>query len=116
MSRHTIETMIPKALEVAQNFTENSTNQIQSKYFSAVANFGVSVLSSGIKVTVLFYKDKFKDKDISKFITEIVKVVDSDIKDLYNYDKKHYVLDASTALKLAMRSFEKIDNKSDEDK
>lgn len=103
MSKRRIEEMIPLALTQAKSLA-NSHAQMESKYFAYIASFGVSVLQSGAYATELFYKDGNR----KKVLNAIRKIMDTD--SIAGTDKK-LILDASTALKLAIRSFEKIDNK-----
>lgn len=112
MSKKNIETMIPKALVLVENTFVNS-GKVESKYFSAVANFGVSVLQSGKHATKLFYEAKKDERDkIPTLVVDLVKEVREVAKSFEKLDKKD-ILDASTALKLAIRTFKKADNKDE---
>jgi len=119
MNQAIVDKMIPFALKEAKKFeTKPNSNEIESKYLSGIANFGVSVLSSGAKATILFYNAKDgKYELIPKSILKIIHQYNADTSrfdTLYKYteeaDSRDRILDASTALKLAMRSFEKVDN------
>jgi hypothetical protein len=116
MGKKNIETMIPKALElVKETFYDEKLGGVESKYFSAIANFGVSVLQSGKHATKLFYEAKSdKRKELPNLVIKLVKMVRSldDNVDFEALDKDD-ILDASTALKLAVRTYKKADNQGD---
>ncbi len=121
MKKNLIEKMIPKALEEAQEIANNG--EIESKYFGSIASFGASVIYAGTLTTILFYEAKKDDnKKFPKMLFEIIKEnIDSiEENDLYDYAKNHpkeakrNILSAATALKLAIRTFKKVDNKEDE--
>jgi len=101
--------MIPQAIKEVELFVENG--EVQSKYFSAVASFGVSVLQSGIYATKLFYEAK---KDKRKQIPKIIVILLGGSKEFISYEKDE-ILDALTALKLAMYTHKKVDNKEEQD-
>ncbi len=120
MNKAIVEKMIPTALEEAKKFeTAKDSNAIESKYLSGASAFGVSVLSSGAKATILFYKAK--DGKYELIPSSILKIIHKynpatkKFNTLYDYTKEYHstnrILDASTALKLAMRSFKKVENK-----
>lgn len=104
--------MLPTALMAIKdnNFTKGDTNEIESKYFAYIASFGVSVLQSGAYATQLFYEASSSKEKVIKAIKKICNT-NNDIKDI---DKKQ-LLDASTALKLAIRSYKKVDNTGEDD-
>jgi len=102
--------MLPIALEEAKTFTSGDTNKVESKYFAYIVSFGVSVLQSGAYATQLFYDASDNKKKVTEAIKKICNT-NSDIKDI----DKQKLLDASTALKLAIRSYEKTDNTGEND-
>jgi len=106
MANERINKMMKQALVEAKNFTELDGKSIQGKYIGAISSFGVSIIGSGLRATILFYEAK-KGK-FEKFESSIENILNTD--NLYNYDDVEHVLDAVTALKLAMRTFKKIDN------
>ena len=106
-SKKRVETMLPVALEqVLKKLAKNGV--IESKYFAYVASFGVSLLQSGAYATRLFY-DNGDRKVILEAIKEILHSL-NEKKEIESIEKDK-LLDASTALKLAIRTFKKIDNK-----
>jgi len=104
MSTKRVNGFLESALCEAKKLSKNG--EIESKYFAYVANFGVSVLQSGVFATELFYEASEERKKVLKAIKSILNY-EEPIKNI----KKDEVLDASTALKLAIRTFKKIDNK-----
>lgn len=101
--------MIPYALKEVEVFVVKGT--VESKYMSAIASFGVSVLQSGIYATKLFYDAK---SDVRNTLPNIVKKLANQNKEFVELDKD-VILDAITALKLAIRTYEKVDNKTQDD-
>ena len=101
--------MLDKALDEVENNIANN-GEVESKYFAYVASFGVSVLQSGAFATKLFY-----DNGDRKIVLEAIK----NILQSQNYNRniededKDALLDATTALKLAIRTFKKVDNKEE---
>lgn len=108
MRNKTLDRMIPPALKEAQKLVENG--KIQSKYFTAVANFGASVLQSGVYATKLFYEARGdKRSELPDMICTIIKEAKGKQSAFENHDKQD-ILDAVTALKLAVRIFDKAPN------
>lgn len=107
MKNERINIMMPEALNQALEYTEYDKKTIQNKYMAGISSFGASIISTGVKATLLFYQDK--KGQFNKFEGSIVKILG--ISDVYNYDNTKHILDAVTALKLAMRTYEKVDNK-----
>ena len=109
MSRQTLDKMIPLALEEIKIFN-NGNNEVESKYFSAIANIGVSVLQSGVNATQLFYEAKSDTrKELPKIVSKIINKTKGLDKEFKEHNKKD-ILNACTALKLAIRVYKKIDN------
>lgn len=118
-----------EVLEVNEKLKEESATIFNNgkikdnKYKGYVASFGASVIQCGIKATVMIYSEKGKDK--AKVMKLLMKIA-SDSFDLEkdetwvyyknwknennedeDEDKKREILvDAATALKLAMRTYE----------
>lgn len=110
MRNKTLDRMIPHALKEAGKFVENG--KIKSKYFTAVANFGASVLQSGVYATKLFYEAKEdKRKHIPTMICTIIEAAKGEKRDFEHHTKQD-ILDAVTALKLAVRTYDKAPNKT----
>lgn len=109
MSQKRINAMIPHALQEVEVFVKNGT--VESKYMSAIASFGVSVLQSGIYATKLFYDAK---SDNRKKLPSIVEKLANQDKEFVALDKE-IILDAITALKLAIRTYKKVDNETSDD-
>lgn len=111
MSRKQIEAMIPLALQKVKIFVDNGT--VESKYMSAIANFGVSVLQSGKHATKLFYDAKSdKRNKIPTIVKDIINTTHGTTKPFIEHTKED-ILDATTALKLAIRTYKKVDNKDE---
>ncbi len=111
MNNYRINKMMSQALEEAKEF-EITAGEIESKYFGGISSFGASIIGSGIKPTLLFFgakKGKFSKYEWA--IGNILKhYLDEQEVDVYHYNNIDHVLDAVTALKLALRTYEKVDN------
>ncbi len=112
MANYIIDLMLPQALEEAKTFEERPGG-IKSKYFGAISSFGTSVISSGLKPTLLFYAAK--NELFPQFEDSIRKILNSylcadAVDDIYAYENTELILDAVIALKLAIRTYEKLDN------
>ncbi len=120
-----IETLIPLALAAAKHLTTPS-NAIPSEYSGYIASFGASVIQAGLKPAVAFNErkaDSAKEKHLlMKAILYILKKQtqaswepnETDNERLLDYilnnqgsEKllKRRIMDATTALKLAIRTF-----------
>jgi len=115
MSKKRVEAYIPAALEFARKELVQNGG-IESKYVAYIASMGVSVLQSGLLPTYYFYNSKGVNgkKDLPQIVAVIIgdDKADKVFRDKRNKEK---ILDAITALKLAVRSFEKLDNKESDD-
>lgn len=109
-SKKRVEKMLNCALDEAESMAING--EIESKYFAYVASFGVSVLQSGAYATKLFYSHG----DRKVVLDAIQNILQSQgyQTNIVSVDKDK-LLDAATALKLAIRTFKKIDNKEVQD-
>jgi len=115
MSQKNIEKMIPIAVNIAQSELVKDGG-IESKYMAHIAAMGVSVLQSGIKPTYYFYESKkVKEMSLPQIVVQIINKTYHINKSFENYDNKQDILDAITALKLVARSFEKLDNREEDD-
>jgi len=113
MANIIVDKMMPQALSEAQKFVDASGG-IKSKYLGAISSFGTSVVSSGLRPTLLFYGAK--GEKFMSFESALLAIVNAylspkRIDDIYFYENTDFVLDAVMALKLAMRTYEKIENK-----
>ena len=110
MSKIITEAMLDSAKEAIKNNLVHC-NQIESKYYAALASVWPTILSSGVRATMLFYqgKDDEKMKAIIKMIEEVINSYKGDSKPLYDREQK-YIQSAIKALRLQINTFEKIDN------
>lgn len=109
-SKKRVENMLDTALkQVQENIAKNGS--VESKYFAYVASFGVSVLQSGAYATKLFYE---ASEDRKKVLNAIKKILQSQGLNTDIRSDKDVLLDAAIALKLAIRTFKKVDNKGEE--
>jgi len=106
MSKQRINRLIPKALEEVVVFVD-SNGGVQSRYMASVAAFGASMLQSGIYATELFYRAKGDGDPRSKIPAIIAKMLG---REKFTDCGKEEILDAATALKLAIRTYKKVDN------
>jgi len=106
-----VNKMMRAAILEAAKFTEADGKSIKRKYFGAVSSYGVSILGSGFDATTLLFANKEYDHklmQIPSLVENILKSYDATL----TFDKSHkeYILDANTALKLAVATYEKIEN------
>jgi len=111
MSKQRINRLIPKALEEVAVFVDGNGG-VQSRYMASIAALGASVLQSGIYATELFYKAKGEKDPRSKIPAIIAKMLD---REKFTDCGKEEILDAATALKLAIRTYKKVDNETSDD-
>lgn len=120
-----IDSLIPLALEAAGKCLATPSNAIPSEYSGYIASFGASVIQAGLKPAVAFNErkaDSAEDKrPLMKAILYILKkqnqegVETNETDDrLLDYILAHQdsekqikrrIMDATTALKLAIRTF-----------
>jgi CRISPR-associated protein Cmr5 len=122
-----IENLIPFALESAE-LLKNEKGKIPNEYSGYIASFGASVIQAGLKPAIAFSERKSSksSEDRSKLMEAVCYIIMKqkgdnpdlvdDSKSLLKYVLKYesagntmikdYVLDAATALKLAIRTFE----------
>ena len=127
MSRKNIESYIPKALKVLEEYYPNKT--IPSAYNGYISSFGASIIQSGLLPTLaLFENENNKDKtkeDRSVLTKNILKILDSSYPDdsllryvIYHKGNreilKQNILDISIALKLTIRTFQLKQGERDE--
>lgn len=111
MSKQRINRLILKALEEVTVFVDDNGG-VQSRYMASIAAFGASVLQSGIYATELFYVAKGDSDPRSKIPAIIAKMLG---KEKFTECDKEEILDAAIALKLAIRTFKKVDNEASDD-
>jgi len=106
-----VEKYIPKALEAIVEVGINNENMIDSQYNGYIASFGASIRQAGLLATVLFYQDdNGAEKDRHKIIDAIEFIIGERLlsSEVPSNTTKKKVLDAATALKLAIRTYEKV--------
>lgn len=127
-----LEMLIPAALEAvsAHLETKKKSNKVPKEYFGYAAQLGASIRTAGLLPALAFYTDKHKDKKDNepqrlKLLKAIIQILNENhnlqIGDgLLEYAVEHKddqqqlkqkILDASVALKLALRNFEKVETK-----
>lgn len=105
-----VEKYIPKALEAIVKVKINDKNTIDSQYNGYIASFGASIRQAGLLATVLFYQDdNGAEKDRHKIINAIEFIIGETLSnsEIPSQATKAKVLDATTALKLAIRTYDK---------
>lgn len=106
-----VNKMIKHAMSEAEKFTEEDNRSIKRKYFGSVSSYGVSILSSGFEATTYLYLNKEYDEKLMKIPSMVENILKSyDHTLTFDASNKAYILDAATALKLAMRTYKKIEN------
>lgn len=109
MANFVVDEMMPQALKEAKKFEEKSGG-IKSKYFGGISSFGTSIISTGIKPTLLLYSAK--SEKFPEYENSILNILNSylskdNIDNLYYYENTDILLDAVIALKLAIRTYNK---------
>ncbi len=108
-----IETLVPEAIDVVAILT-NDKGQIPSEYNGYISSFGASVIQSGLVPAVAFYSNESSksDQDKKKLLIAITKLMKIE-KSLLNYvcdndnsKTKNWIIDITTAIKLAIRTYE----------
>jgi len=106
-----VEEYIPKALEAIVETEINNGDTIDRQYNGYIASFGASIRQAGLLATVLFYANENSqaEKDRHKIIEAIEHIIGEEIPHTQppSGDVKAKVLDAATALKLAIRTYKK---------
>ena len=125
---HNIDELIPSAMDAAKKYIVNYKpiynkykGAIPSEYNGYISSFGGAVLQSGLKAAVAFNENTNTDaeKDKKPLMNAILAIVtqndQEDYKSLLDYILSHpdeaskiqaSILDAATALKLVIRTFE----------
>lgn len=111
MNNKNIERLIPKAINLLQNFPKEKV------YQGYLASFGPTVITSGILQSVAFYSGDDKKKKVINLMFNLIKedlktnqstLLDTlnENENYKNYAIKNKILEASIACKLAIRTFE----------
>ena len=114
-----IENYLPKAIEIIRKTDiANSDNEVDSKFNGYFSSLGAAMVLSGIKPALAFYSNTKTAKERVKILKAIYRIVvedNDDVKEneLLNYYidhendpmLKHKIIDAATALKLAIRTY-----------
>lgn len=111
-----IEAYIPSAIDAVKKklLADEETDKIDNKYNGYISSFGAAVISSGMLATITFFKKDSGHQKILQLIHEIVSEGNSsvDLDTYYTHGNRelnaHKIMDAATAIKLAIRTF-KID-------
>ncbi len=128
-----VEKYLPFALEAVTEtkIAEGNPLSVSNEYKGYISSFGAAIIQTGLIPAVAFYSVKARaEKDrnkIPKAILHILKKSDEineNVDDLLKYLVDHYdadlsqikskIMDATTALKLAIRTFPITKNKKDE--
>jgi CRISPR-associated protein Cmr5 len=122
MNRKRIERLIPEAMSELQTLVDRN-GKIPKAYDSYIAVFGPSVITSGLKMTVMFYEGDEKKKKINEIFWNLLQNErdTGNAESLTDYLQKHHtdpavravLLDIAVACKLAVRTFE-LDKEKDE--
>ena len=114
-----VENWIPAAIEAAQTHLANH-GVIKKEYNGYISSFGAAVLQSGLKAAIAFNESassgSTEDRGVlMKAILQIITnrpIENNSNEKLLNYvlehddnETKEKIMDASTALKLAIRTF-----------
>jgi len=120
-----IRNLIPFAIEAAEKHLLKEDNTIAKEMNGYISSFGASIISSGLLPTIIFYSQEGKSEGnrttfikalemmcIDKELLGQDEKLTSTIKDIYNSKPKmsqlkNFIMDASVALKLAIRTFPK---------
>ncbi len=127
MIKQQLSKLLPMALQVAKYFAKSKGSyEVESRYMSNIASFGIDILNLGMVEAVISYqgkgdeaKDRYhlipaavlsiaKDEDLTKLCRQ-------DIYDCF-YSKKDdekfeaLIIQSATALKYAIRTYSQIDN------
>jgi CRISPR/Cas system CMR-associated protein Cmr5 small subunit len=118
MNNSRIEKMIPKAIKYIEDnydsFKHEKKDGIDKVYSGYINSFGPTVLMSGLKQTLSFYKAKENNKKVCELFIHILKdadILDMSLDELIKDENskdimiKNKVLDAVVASKLAIGTF-----------
>ena len=125
-----VETYIPKALKACRELLiEENTKNVKKEYDGYAAALGMNIINAGLLTAISFYTDihrKAEEKAPKRFkiLKAIVHILNDDGFNISNEDNgllnyliiennnnpinKRKIIDASIALKLALRNFNHI--------
>lgn len=119
MSKKLIDKMVPSAIEIVKNSPIVKNGVIESKYNGYISSFGASIIQAGLNSTVAFFgkmigegKDR---KDILDAIWNLIETenLNRECNSIQEFvqlkDVKPTIMNATIALKLAIRVFSKAD-------
>lgn len=126
-----IEKLIPRAVEAIEQILLNSDEQVPKEYKGYAASLGPSIINSGLKPALAFYTDTHREKQDERekvlrlkllqaiyFTLENVEISDIKSDTLFrevlspNQNEllwKNKIMNASIALKLALRTFKQTE-------
>ncbi|MCL3780860.1 type III-B CRISPR module-associated protein Cmr5 [Prolixibacteraceae bacterium JC049] len=116
-----IENYFPLALEALEEFEIVNNGNIKKPFNGYVSSFGASIIQSSLLPTIAFYKavETSAEAEREKIIDAIFWIVNNSVSpnNLFEYVQNHgnkellveKLLDAATALKLAIRTFNLIE-------
>ncbi len=110
-----IEDYIPRAIELIKEVEIAKDGEVNNKFNGYFSSFGASIVQSGLKPTLAFFSNEESKEMIVKAIAELLKKHGEAIGDLKLLDYviassneenlKSKIIDASIALKLAVRTY-----------
>lgn len=125
-----IKDLIPNAISAAEKHLVNKENGTIAKEMNGyISSFGASIISSGLLPTIIFYSQEGKSEgDRTTFIKALEfmcldknkltanEKLTNKIKEIHSNKTemsqlKNFIMDASVALKLAIRTFPKSNDK-----
>ncbi len=111
MSKKTIESYIPKAIEAIKILKIQENGEVPKQFNGYIASFGASVRQAGLLATVLFYGEKGgAEQERDKVVQAIEHIIGEKIVKNNRVDKsiRPKVEDAAVALKLSVRTFKLV--------
>jgi CRISPR-associated protein Cmr5 len=121
-----IEKYLPAAIQAVEKIIRENNDPIPNEYKRYISSFGASVIQAGLLPAVAFYSSKASDSssvDRTKVMDAILYILQQNetginkqklidfVIDIINANTnievwKNKIMDAATALKLAIRTFE----------
>lgn len=114
-----IEEYLPDAIKIIRETgIANSSNEVDSKFNGYFSSLGAAMVLSGIKPALAFYSNTKTAKERVKILKAIYRLVVENKNDVKENELLHYyidhennpmlkykIIDAATALKLAIRTY-----------
>jgi len=114
-----IEKYLPDAIDIiSKTGIANSNNEVDSKFNGYFSSLGAAMVLSGIKPALAFYSNTKTTKERVKILQAIYRLVIDNKDDVKENELLHYyiehedepmlkykIIDAATALKLAIRTY-----------